>query len=100
MDADIGDDRTKKSLFPVLELSLDSLGGDRERLFLSLVVLARGVSAPAPMLASIWDKVGLCVIKCAISLKGYEMTPTGNRESSRKAVGKQGKQRGVLGVHL
>lgn len=67
MDADIGDDLTKKSLFPVLDLSLESLGGDEQRLLLSLVVLARGVSAPAPMLASIWQKVGLCVFKCAIS---------------------------------
>lgn len=67
MDADVGDDRTKESLFHVLDLSLKYLGRHQQRLFLSLVVLARGVSAPAPMLASIWDKVGLLVIKCAIS---------------------------------
>ena len=57
MNADIGDDPTKLSLFPVLDLSLESLGEDEQRLFLSLVVLARGALAPAPMLASIWEKV-------------------------------------------
>ncbi|CAB1096625.1 unnamed protein product [Ectocarpus sp. CCAP 1310/34] len=69
MDADIGDNPTKESLFHVLDLSLKYLGRHQHRLFLSLVVLARGVSAPAPMLASIWDMVGLCVIKCATSLE-------------------------------
>ena len=57
MNAGIGDDQTKLSLFPVLDLSLESLGEDEQHLFLSLVVLARGVSAPIPMLASIWQKV-------------------------------------------
>eukprot|EP00903_Cladosiphon_okamuranus_P009156 g8749.t1 len=56
MDAGIGDDRTKKSLFPVLGLSLEYLGEDEQRLLLSLVVLAPGVSAPVTMLASIWQK--------------------------------------------
>ena len=59
MDADIGDDRTKESLFHVLDLSLRYLDRHQQRLFLSLVVLARGVSAPAAMLASIWDEVRL-----------------------------------------
>ena len=57
MNADVGDDPTKLSLFPVLDLSVESFGEDEQRLFLSLVVLARGVLAPAPMLASIWQKV-------------------------------------------
>ena len=57
MNTGIGDDPTKLSLFPVLDLSLESLGEDEQRLFLSLVVLARGVVAPAPMLANLWQKV-------------------------------------------
>ena len=61
MNADTGDDPTKLSLFPVLDLSLESLGEDEQRLFLSLVVLARGVLAPVSMLASIWQKVGVSV---------------------------------------
>eukprot|EP00752_Nemacystus_decipiens_P017370 g15565.t2 len=56
MNADNTDDPTKLSLFPVLDLSLESLGEDEQRFFLSLVVLARGVLAPASMLASIWQK--------------------------------------------
>eukprot|EP00752_Nemacystus_decipiens_P005303 g4810.t1 len=56
MNADGSDDPTKQSLFRVLDLSLDSLGEDEQHLFLSLVVLARGVLAPTPMLASIWQK--------------------------------------------
>lgn len=59
MDADIGDDLTKLSLFSVLDLSLVSMGRDEKHLLLSLVVLARGVSAPAPMLANLWGKVRL-----------------------------------------
>lgn len=57
MNADVGDDPTKLSMFSVLDLSLDSLGEDEQNLFLRLVVLARGVLAPASMLASIWQKV-------------------------------------------
>lgn len=57
MEVDSDDDPTKRSLFPVLDLSLESLGGGEQHLFLSLVVLARGVLAPASMLASIWQKV-------------------------------------------
>eukprot|EP00752_Nemacystus_decipiens_P009291 g8302.t1 len=56
MNAGSDDDPTKLSLFPVLDLSLESLGKDEQRLFLSLVVLARGVLASVPMLASIWQK--------------------------------------------
>eukprot|EP00752_Nemacystus_decipiens_P009335 g8343.t1 len=56
MNTDIGHDPTKLSLFPVLDLSLESLGEEEQRLFLSLVVLARGALAPASMLASIWQK--------------------------------------------
>ena len=57
MNASVGDDPTKLSLFPVLDLSLESLGEDEKRLFLSLVVLTHGALAPTPMLASIWQKV-------------------------------------------
>ena len=57
MDADEGDDPTKLSLFGVLDLSLEFLGSEMQYLFLSLVVLARGVWAPTSMLASIWHKV-------------------------------------------
>lgn len=57
MDASVGDDPTKRALFPVLDLSLESLGEEEQCLFLSLVVLALGVSASASMLASLWQKV-------------------------------------------
>ena len=57
MNADNSDDSTKLSLFAVLDMSLVQLGRDERRLFLSLVVLARGVVAPAPMLANLWQKV-------------------------------------------
>ena len=59
MDADIGDDLTKRSLFPVLELSLEALGEDEQRRFLNFVVLAPGVLATIAMLASMWQKVRL-----------------------------------------
>ena len=64
MDADIGDDATKLSLFSVLDLSLVSMGREQKRLILSLVVLARGVSVPTPMLESIWQKVRLLNGQC------------------------------------
>eukprot|EP00903_Cladosiphon_okamuranus_P006464 g6324.t1 len=56
MNADVGDDPTKLSLFPVLDLSLESLGEDELRLFLTLVVPARVLLAPARMLVSIWQQ--------------------------------------------
>jgi len=57
MAADIRDDLTPRSLFSVLNLSVESLNSDEQRRFLGLVVLPRGVSAPIPMLASIWQTV-------------------------------------------
>ena len=64
MDADIGDDSTKLSLFSVLDLSLVWMSRDEKRLFLSLVVLARGVLATIAMLASLWQKVGRLGSQC------------------------------------
>lgn len=66
MDADITDDQTKLSLFTVLDLSLESLGGDEQHLLFSQVVLARGVLAPAPSLANLWQKVRIQIILCAL----------------------------------
>eukprot|EP00903_Cladosiphon_okamuranus_P006332 g6204.t1 len=53
MNANIGGDIIKLSLSPVLDL--ESLGEDEQHLFLSLVVLALGILAPAPTLTS-WQK--------------------------------------------
>ena len=64
MDADIGDDSTKLSLFSVLDLSLVWMSRDEKRLFLSLVVLARGVLATLATLASLWRKVGRWSSQC------------------------------------
>lgn len=59
MDNGIGDDLTKRNLFHVLGMSLNSLGQDEQHLFLRLVVLAPSVLATAPMLANLWEKVRL-----------------------------------------
>ena len=57
MNTDIADDLSKTSLFPVLSVSLEWLGREEQDMFLSLVVLARGVGAPTAVLAARWEKV-------------------------------------------
>ncbi|CAM9102671.1 unnamed protein product, partial [Sphacelaria rigidula] len=56
MSRDIADDKSKTSLFPVLSVSLEELGREEQDMFLSLVVLARGVGASTAMLAALWEK--------------------------------------------
>lgn len=52
-----GGDSIERSLFTVLDMSLESMGQQERRQFLGLVVLAHGVAAPVPMLASLWSQV-------------------------------------------
>lgn len=57
--------KSKSALFPVLGLGVDQLGEDAQTLFLSLVVLARGIAAPVDMLTNLWEqKVGLSARLC------------------------------------
>ncbi|CAM9231963.1 unnamed protein product, partial [Sphacelaria rigidula] len=56
MSRDIADDKSKRSLYPVLSVSLEELGQEQQDMFLSLVVLARGVWASTAMLATLWEK--------------------------------------------
>ena len=82
MDASVGDDPTKRALFPVLDLSLESLGEEEQCLFLSLVVLALGVSASASMLASLWQKVQF-VFLVGLSFRMSSESPLALRKSCR-----------------
>ncbi|CAM9482616.1 unnamed protein product, partial [Sphacelaria rigidula] len=56
MSRDIADDKSKRSLYPVLSVSLEELGQEEQDMFLSLVVLTRGVWASTAMLAALWKK--------------------------------------------
>lgn len=45
---------TRTSIHHVLDTSFDELGASKQRMFLSVAVLAKGVIAPEDMLTSLW----------------------------------------------